>query len=215
MSNNNGLGKGDILFIAFLVLLVATGGFLVRNVFVNLQRTESLDFSLQTDLDRWEQKIQDFVTGLGGLTGDRKPRSSPASPTPAPPAAKSDPASQATEVTSLRFFESDQNAPAARQRNYQQRFSRDSRIIYSEIGYKNKYYQQKDAEIAVRVEFWGSNGQRAGLIQGISRPKKEWATVLYIIRWPRPDTGGWKPDQYNVKVFMDNTLVREGRFEIF
>lgn len=214
-SNHRGLKKGDILFIAFLLLLLVTGGFLIRNVAVNLQKSEHFEFALQQDLNRWEKEFQDLLSSLRWFGGSSRPRTS-TSPPPAPPAAsKADPSSQTIAVTSIRFFESDQTAPASRQRSYQQKFPLNSRIIYTEIGYKNKFYQQKDAEIPVRVEFWNSKGQKVNSVQGVTRPKKEWATVLFIIRWPRPDTGGWNPDQYTVKIHMDNMLVGESRFEIF
>jgi hypothetical protein len=190
------------VLLAFLV----TGGFLVRNVVLNLQTLDMAKFDLDAEFQGFEQKINDAFATITGFTWTKS----------APSIIAPDPAKNsaiAIEVTSVRFFEA-QNAPAAKDRSYKTVFPRNSRIIYTEIGYKNNRYKIADAEITVRIEFHGLNSQKPTIIHGISRPKKEWASVLFILRWPPPESGLWKADQYTVKIFLEGKLAAEHKFEI-
>ena len=203
INNRRGIASGDVIFIAILLFLFVTGGFLVRNVVLNLQSPNMAKFDLTSEFQNLEQTILDTFALLTG----KSPANQTTSPVIPDPAKK-------IEVTSIRFFEADKNAPAVKDRNYKTSFPRSSKIIYTEIGYKNNRHKIMDAEIPVMIDFYRSNGQKAGTINGVSRPKKEWATVLFVIRWPPPSSGSWIADQYTAKIFLDGKLVAEQKLEI-
>jgi len=203
LNNRRGVATGDVIFMVVLLTLFITGGFLIRNVVLNLRTLDMAKFDLDAEFRGLEQTIQDAFVALTGLATTKN---TPPISTPGP--------KKKIEVTSLRFFEAGQNAPAAKDRSYKNVFPRNSRIIYTEIGYKNNRHKIADAEIPVRIEFYGLNGQKAGEISAISRPKKEWASVLFVIRWTPTEAGSWKADQYTAKIFLEDTLAAEQKFEI-
>jgi len=134
INNRRGIASGDVIFIAILLFLFVTGGFLVRNVVLNLQSPNMAKFDLNSEFQNLEQTILDTFALLTG----KSPANQTTSPVIPDPVKK-------IEVTSIRFFEADKNAPAVKDRNYKTSFPRSSKIIYTEIGYKNNRHKIMDA----------------------------------------------------------------------
>lgn len=221
-NNRSGIIKELVAIVLIVILLLATGGFLVRNVVVGLRSLDDAKLAQELDGGEFEKAFRsiDLEKTLRELAGkllpakDKQP--APVQPQPAASAGgnKQPAAGKKGEITAVRFFEGGQNPPALAQRSYAGEFSPRARVIYTEIAYKNNSYKIADAAIPIVLRYIDPAGRQVAEIKRTAQPKKDWESARFTTGAGAAEVGSWQPGRYTVKIYFDGDHIGDYNFTI-
>ena len=219
-NNRSGIIKELVVIALVILLLLAAGGFLVRNVVVGLRSLDDTKPAqeLGGDLEKSLRSL-DLEKNLRELAGkilpakDKQPAPAPQQP-PAPAGGTTPAAGKKGEITAVRFFEGGQNPPAIAQRAYAGEFSPRSRMIYTEIAYKNNSYKIADAAIPLVLRYIDPAGRQVAEIKRTAQPKKDWESARFTTGAGTAELGPWQPGRYTVKLYFDGEHIGDYNFTI-
>ena len=216
-------GKGSkltdaIVIFLFTVFLIGGGYYSWRAV----QTLSAMDFGktdVTVELQQWEKSlanmIEDVVNSLKakstGITTPATPAATP-SVTPSAPASKE--AVKKAELKNIKLYEAGKEIPAVKARSYNTQFSRQARLIYVEISYKNNNYKISDSVLPVTLQYYGPSGQMLAELKATAQPKKDWASAIYTRGWGPAEGTPWQAGTYIVKVILEGEAAGETKFEI-
>jgi serine/threonine protein kinase len=116
----------------------------------------------------------------------------------------------------IKFFESDFKAPPVARRKYTTRFSKENtRYIFTEIAYNNKFYRIANSKSRVTLVYSNADQTVREESKGAINQQKGAETGLYWrgMGWSEP--GKWLPGNYTVTIFLEGQKVGQSRFEIY
>ncbi len=119
-------------------------------------------------------------------------------------------------IRHIKFFESDFRAPPVGQRKQTTRFSQqETRYIFTEIAYNNKFYGIANSESQVSLVYSNADQTFSQELKGTINQQKGAETGLYCrgMGWSEP--GKWLPGNYTVTIFLEGQQVGQSRFEIY
>jgi len=202
------INKGKVFLEAMAIVLVL--GLLAGAIGISAANImKSLRLGVVWD---WQEIAREARSLLPG--GDRPQPQTPASA----PSVASGSAMPATggeiklDVTRVRFFAAGKDVPPLGERKYAAKFKGSAiRYMWVEVAYRNPFYRQHDAEIPLVIQYWGPDGNLAGEVKTMARPRKEWENALTTHSW-RP--ASWQKGVYTVRLLVNGTAVGQGTFEV-
>jgi hypothetical protein len=206
-SNRAAILKEIIAIVLVAAVLLATAGFLIRQVVVAVQALDEADMTDDASGAAFEKALRELADKI--LTAVNRQPSPPPPPT-APGSSQKPPiaAGKKGEVTTVRFFEAGREIPALKDRRYTSQFSHQASYIYTEIVYRNNGYKIADATIPLIIECLAPDGRKVAELRKTLLPKKDWATAVFAARLGPTDVGGsWQRGPYTFKIYFDGDYI--------
>lgn len=120
------------------------------------------------------------------------------------------------EFTSMTFFESGSEYEEISKRKYTNTFDKKkTRYINTKVNFRNRLYNQKEAELEIVLKFFKPDGIYWNSISKRINVGKDLDNATYErlgFGWAK--TGNWIPGDYKVQLFLDGTYVAQSGFKI-
>lgn len=117
-------------------------------------------------------------------------------------------------LENIRFFESGDEIPAKKDRNYLTLFLPESRYINIELNVTNLKHTIADQEYPITFIWRYFNGDEFGKLEGTFTVKADWQSAYINRGWGFKNTGNWRPGRFTAQVFVNNQLFAEEDFYI-
>lgn len=212
----NGTGKGshltDAIVIALFIAFLIGGGYYAWRAAVALSALDFGKTDVTVELQKWEKsvtnKIEDLIDGLNSKPAE------PIKSAAVPPASGSKDPMKKAELKTIKLYEAGKEIPAVKARSYATQFTRQARLIYVEISYKNNNYKIADSTLPVTLQYYGPSGQLLTELKATAQPKKDWASAIYTRGWGPAEGAAWQAGTYTVKVILDGETAGDVKFDI-
>ncbi|MCW9080589.1 MAG: caspase family protein [Colwellia sp.] len=122
-------------------------------------------------------------------------------------------AKESFALSSIKFFESDDDAPDSKDREFSNNFEvTKARKIWTEVKIKNFRYKEQAHEHDVKWVYYKANGEIDTTLKSKFNVKAQWQNAWTQKGWGYDKPGNWSPGTYKVKVFIDDKEVAEDSF---
>jgi hypothetical protein len=215
----NGTGKGshmtDAIVIALFITFLIGGGFYAWRAVIDLSALDFGKSDLTVELQKWEKSVTNKIESLiDRMDPKTKESAKPADPAAVPSVSGSKETVRKAEIKTIKFYEAGKEIPAVKSRSYATQFTRQARMIYVEISYKNNNYKVTDATLPVILQYYDPSGRMMTELKAAAQPKKDWASAIYTRGWGPVEGTPWQAGTYTVKVILDGEAAGEAKFDI-
>ena len=212
----NGTGKGshltDAIVIALFIAFLIGGGYYASRAVVSLSALDFGKTDVTVELQKWEKSVTNKIEELFDSLNSKP--AEPVKPATVSPASGSKELVKKAELKTIKFYEAGKEIPAVKVRSYATQFTRQARLIYVEISYKNNNYKIADSTLPVTLQYYDPSGQLLAELKATAQPKKDWASAIYTRGWGPAEGAPWQAGTYTVKVILDGETVGEAKFDI-
>ena len=210
-----GLKLSDAIVIMLFIAFLLGGGYYSLRALQNLSAMDFGKTDMTVELQQWEKllanRINDAVDNLKAKTEEL---TTPAVPAATPATSGLKESVKKAELKNIKLYEAGKEIPAVKARSYSAQFSRQARLVYVEISYKNNNYKISDSVLPVTIQYYGPSGQILAELKATAQPKKDWASAIYTRGWGPPEGTPWQAGTYIVKVILDGETAGETKFDI-
>lgn len=121
------------------------------------------------------------------------------------------------EYKEIKFFEYGDNLKPDSKITYKKKFFRsDIRSIYTDITFKNDFYNIKDQVIKMEIKYFKPDGSLWGTIKKNVSVSKNLDIASYDkAGWGWKTPGNWKPGKYSVEIYFNNVYMGRSFFDVY
>lgn len=116
---------------------------------------------------------------------------------------------------SLKFFEAGYHAPKDDGIVYREIFKKSkTRYVWWKLLYKNSNYKIEDTDIALKLKWYGPDGNTITVDDITLNVKQDWDIAWYTSGWGWDNPGRWKPGKYVVMLYYKGNLFASNSYTI-
>ncbi|MEN8153237.1 MAG: caspase family protein [Acidobacteriota bacterium] len=121
------------------------------------------------------------------------------------------------EFKKIQFFEFGEELSSDSKVTFKKKFKRsDARFIYSDIVFKNNFFNIKDQVIKMEIKYLKPDGSLWGTIKKSVSVSKDLDIATYDKGgWGWKTSGNWKPGRYSVEIYFNNKYMGRSFFEVY